>query len=106
MNLDDNNYTLEEFVREVLKSAFPNNPNKQQLNDDDSDKLNFACPYCGDSKKDSSKKNKEDLEKIWGRDSHSLGFKVKIWSNYPKNQLESQRSKDEINLEKLWGARK
>ena len=57
-------------------------------------------------KKDSSKKNKEDLEKIWGRDSHSLGFKVKIWSNYPKNQLESQRSKDEINLEKLWGKRK
>ena len=48
-------YDISDFVNSVLKNAFPNNRFKQQLNEDE-DKLNFACPYCGDSENDVSKK--------------------------------------------------
>lgn len=48
-------YQIPDFVSDVLKKAFPGNKLKQTINDDD-DKLNFACPYCGDSHDDNSKK--------------------------------------------------
>jgi len=49
------NYLIVDFVGDVLKNVFPGNKFKQHINDDD-DKLNFACPYCGDSEKDVGKK--------------------------------------------------
>jgi hypothetical protein len=57
LNLNSkNNYSLHEFIKDLLKKRFPNDQLKQEINDEDRDKLNFACPYCGDSIKDSSKK--------------------------------------------------
>lgn len=50
------NYSIQEFIEEVLKKRFSDNLIKQQINDSDNDKLNFACPYCGDSSRDSNKK--------------------------------------------------
>lgn len=57
LNLDENSkYGLKEFVVDLLKNRFPSDHLKQEINDEDSDKLNFSCPYCGDSEKDSTKK--------------------------------------------------
>lgn len=50
------NGTVDDFCRDVLKKRFPGDPIRQQINDTDRDKLNFACPFCGDSKKDPNKK--------------------------------------------------
>lgn len=50
------NYGLEEFVVDILRKRFPGDPNRQKINLDAGDKLNFACPYCGDSTHDSNKK--------------------------------------------------
>lgn len=52
----DVGYSIKEFVEETLKKKFPNDPLKQQINDETAGKLNFACPYCGDSESDHSKK--------------------------------------------------
>lgn len=52
----DVGYSVEEFISDVLKKRFPNDPIRQQINDTDSHKLNFACPYCGDSTHDPNKK--------------------------------------------------
>jgi hypothetical protein len=49
------NYSIPEFVRDLLKKRFPGDRLKQTVHDA-GDKLNFACPYCGDSKTDSKKK--------------------------------------------------
>jgi len=49
-------YGITDFIKDVLKKRFTDNKLKQQLDESDSDKLNFACPYCGDSEKDSTKK--------------------------------------------------
>ena len=51
----ETSYNISEFVADILKRAFPGNRFKQHINEDD-DKLNFACPYCGDSENDASKK--------------------------------------------------
>lgn len=48
--------SIKEFVKNVLSIRFKSDRNKQEINDEDSGKLNFACPYCGDSEKDSTKK--------------------------------------------------
>lgn len=50
------NYTILEFCKDVLKKRFPGSPIKQEINDSDPDKINFACPYCGDSTKNPNKK--------------------------------------------------
>jgi len=50
------NYKIQDFVEDLLKQRFPRITLKQSINDEDPTKLNFACPYCGDSEKDSSKK--------------------------------------------------
>lgn len=50
------NYTINGFIKDLLKVRFPKSPLKQEINDEDPDKINFACPYCGDSEKDQSKK--------------------------------------------------
>ena len=52
----DVSYTVVEFVEDVLKNRFPGDPLRQEINDTDEDKLNFACPYCGDSLTDPNKK--------------------------------------------------
>jgi len=49
------NYSLSDFVKDLLKKRFPGDRLKQTVHDA-GDKLNFACPYCGDSKTDSKKK--------------------------------------------------
>lgn len=54
-NISSSKYTISNFCKDLLKKRFSLEPNKQELIDS-SDKLNFACPYCGDSKKDSFKK--------------------------------------------------
>jgi len=51
-----NTYLVVDFVNDVLKKTFPGNRFKQSINNEDDDKLNFACPYCGDSQTDSGKK--------------------------------------------------
>lgn len=52
----EQNYTIKDFCKKVLLLRFPGSPVKQEINDEDPDKLNFACPYCGDSNKDVNKK--------------------------------------------------
>lgn len=47
---------LIKFIKTVLVRRFPKEFPKQEINDSTKDKLNFACPYCGDSQKDLSKK--------------------------------------------------
>lgn len=51
-----NEYEVVDFVRDVLTKRFDGDHHKTQINEDDSTKLNFACPYCGDSEKDPTKK--------------------------------------------------
>jgi len=51
-----NGYEIVDFVRDVLAKRFSGDPHKVKINEDDSTKLNFACPYCGDSEKDPTKK--------------------------------------------------
>jgi hypothetical protein len=45
-----------DFVKIVLRKRFHDNFEKQQVDDSNDRKLNFACPICGDSHKKSSKK--------------------------------------------------
>jgi hypothetical protein len=52
----DNSTSLVDFCKEVLKKRFPNDPVRHQINDGSHDKLNFCCPFCGDSKSDKNKK--------------------------------------------------
>ena len=52
----DNQYDIHQFVKDVLNLRFSGNHHKTEINAEDSDKLNFACPYCGDSEKDPTKK--------------------------------------------------
>jgi hypothetical protein len=52
----DSTYTVEQFILDLLKKRFAGDPLRQEINDTDSDKLNFACPYCGDSAHDPNKK--------------------------------------------------
>jgi len=47
-------------------------------------------------------KDRKNFEKLW--EKHEEKSKVKIWSDSPK--INSQKTKDEINLEKLWGFKK
>ena len=54
----------------------------------------------GSSSKGQSAKDKENLEKLWGKPSS-----VAIWSDSTR-ESKSQRTQDETNLEKLWGKRK
>ncbi|GEM_PF-806153 len=54
------------------------------------------------SKNDNSSKDKENLEKLWGKSSTN----VKIWSDHSNRESKSRRTQDEMNLEKIWGKRK
>lgn len=48
--------SIKSFVKKVLHYRFPNERLKHEINSDDPQKLNFSCPYCGDSDRDSTKK--------------------------------------------------
>lgn len=48
-------YTIHQFIKDLLKKRFPEDRFKQEPYES-GDKINFACPYCGDSKSDSRKK--------------------------------------------------
>jgi hypothetical protein len=48
-------YSILTFVKDLLKKRFPDNRLKQEVYES-GDKLNFACPYCGDSAHDPKKK--------------------------------------------------
>ena len=48
-------YNIHQFIKDVLKKRFPEDRFKQEVYES-GDKINFACPYCGDSKSDSRKK--------------------------------------------------
>lgn len=50
------NYSLPDFCKAVLKRRFPNELPKQEIYESDDDKINIACPYCGDSASDPHKK--------------------------------------------------
>jgi hypothetical protein len=50
------NYSIQDFCKEVLVNRFPGEPTRHIINDNNSDKLNFCCPFCGDSKSDATKK--------------------------------------------------
>jgi hypothetical protein len=57
MTLDFNiNYSVKDFCKEVLVNRFPGEPTRQEINENGTDKLNFCCPFCGDSKVDRNKK--------------------------------------------------
>lgn len=56
MKMTSSAYSIPEFVKDVLKLRFPGSQYKQEINSEDPDKMNFACPYCGDSEKDQTKK--------------------------------------------------
>lgn len=49
------NYNIHQFIKDLLKKRFPEDRFKQEVYES-GDKINFACPYCGDSKTDSRKK--------------------------------------------------
>ena len=57
MNLTNNlsSYSITQFIQDLLKVRFAGNRLKQEVLES-GDKLNFACPYCGDSAHDSKKK--------------------------------------------------
>lgn len=56
MNLTNNTtYSVTQFIQDLLKVRFAGNRLKQEILES-GDKLNFACPYCGDSAHDSKKK--------------------------------------------------
>ena len=48
-------YSILDFIKDLLEKRFTGISIKQQVFDA-GDKLNFACPFCGDSKKDPKKK--------------------------------------------------
>jgi hypothetical protein len=48
-------YNIHQFIKDLLKKRFPEDRFKQEVYES-GDKINFACPYCGDSKTDSRKK--------------------------------------------------
>jgi hypothetical protein len=48
-------YNIQQFIKDLLKKRFPEDRFKQEVYES-GDKINFACPYCGDSKSDSRKK--------------------------------------------------
>lgn len=48
-------YNIHQFIKDLLKKRFPEDRFKQEPYES-GDKINFACPYCGDSKSDSRKK--------------------------------------------------
>ena len=54
--ISNRQYKIKDFIKDVLKKRFKEDRIKQRLDDSDPERFNFACPYCGDSKKDSSKK--------------------------------------------------
>ena len=77
------------------------------------DKFNKAVQSFGGSMDQLSKefdssnkgqptKDKENLEKLWGKSSTN----VKIWSDHSISESESQRTQDKTNLEKIGGKRK
>jgi hypothetical protein len=46
------------------------------------------------------------MEKLTSEIDKTSRNNVKIWSDIPENEPESQKSKDQINLEKIWGKEK
>ena len=49
-------YSIQEYCQDILIKRFPGDKLRQKINDINPDKLNFACPFCGDSDKDPKKK--------------------------------------------------
>jgi len=56
----------------------------------------------GSSKNDNSRKDKENMKKLWDKSSTD----AKIWSDHSIRESKSRRTLDEKNLEKIWGKRK
>lgn len=50
------NYSISDFFRDLLKKRFPGDTVRQQIVEEAGEKLNFACPFCGDSSHDRNKK--------------------------------------------------
>lgn len=55
MSIEDTKEELEDRVSMILKREFPHNTQKQRVKVT-RESLNFACPYCGDSAVDDSRK--------------------------------------------------
>lgn len=57
MNIDlQTGTTLKGFLNEMLKLRFPEDHIKQKFDDSNINKINLACPICGDSQKKKNKK--------------------------------------------------
>ncbi len=52
----DKKYSIQEYCQDILIKRFPGDKTRQRINDTNPNKLNFACPFCGDSHKDAKKK--------------------------------------------------
>lgn len=50
------NYSISDFFRDLLKKRFPGDLARQEIVEETGEKLNFACPFCGDSAHDRNKK--------------------------------------------------
>ena len=50
------NYSIRDFFGDLLKKRFPGDVARQHIEEEDGEKLNFACPFCGDSSHDRNKK--------------------------------------------------
>lgn len=52
----DKKYSIQEYCQDILIKRFPGDKLRQKINDTNPIKLNFACPFCGDSHNDPKKK--------------------------------------------------
>ena len=99
-------------VTTILKEINSKNISKgfeifNKVMQDFGDSMDQLTKELASPKKETSNKDKENLEKLWGQSKgKSLKSDIKIWSDSSKNQSTSQRSRDEINLEKLCGKKK
>jgi len=81
-----NHKTKKEFIIEIIKNINLKNINKGI------ETFNKIIQDFGGS-----------MEQLTSELSESPKNNVKIWSDSPKNEPKSQKSKDQINLEKIWG---
>ena len=103
--------TKREKITAILKKINTKNINKcintfNKVVQDFGDSMDELTKEIGDSKKEESNRDKENLDKIWGKQGGKSSNNFTIWSDSPKSQSKSQKPKNEINLEKFWGKRK
>jgi len=89
---------LIKFIKTVLVRRFPKELPKQDINESTKDKLNFACPYCGDSQKDLSKKRGNLYLSTGNYKCYNDGCGIKISLDKFVNHFSKKYSLDIVNL--------